>query len=73
VLEETNVSAETYEDDESQSIHNERVSRTIQQKALDIMKAKGITIGSEQERISLQIFPCMSSSIILPYIFILTI
>lgn len=57
------MSAETYEDDEGQSIHNERVSRTIWQKAIDVMKAKGITIGSEQERISLQIFPRVSRSI----------
>ena len=49
-----------HEDDEGQSIHNERVSRTIRQKAIDSMKAKGITISFEEERVALQIFPCVS-------------
>ncbi|KAF8960256.1 hypothetical protein BDZ97DRAFT_1666176, partial [Flammula alnicola] len=57
VLEEAEASLETEEDDEGQAVHNDRVAKTLHDKAIQIMAQKGIFLRSSEEKIALQIFP----------------
>jgi len=60
VIEEADVEEDEAENDEGQTIHNEKVARTLWGKAIFQMAAKGITIDSVEERVALQIFPKVS-------------
>ncbi|KAF9032378.1 hypothetical protein BJ165DRAFT_1357982 [Panaeolus papilionaceus] len=57
VNEEAVSTAEAFDDDEGQSVHNEHISRSIKAKATAIMRQKGITIDPHEEKIAQQIFP----------------
>ncbi|KAJ3500635.1 hypothetical protein NLJ89_g9707 [Agrocybe chaxingu] len=45
------------EDDEGQGMHNERIVKTLREKAIILMEKKGIYLDPDEERIALQIFP----------------
>lgn len=63
VLEEAEATLEGEDDDEGQTIHNERVSKTLRGKAIQIMERQGIFLEPYEEKIALQIFPRVSSVI----------
>ncbi|KDR68282.1 hypothetical protein GALMADRAFT_42456, partial [Galerina marginata CBS 339.88] len=61
IREEAEVSAEAAEDgDEGQAVHNERVVKTLREKAIVIMEGKGIRMDPREVKIALQIFPRVS-------------
>ncbi|KAF9524138.1 hypothetical protein CPB83DRAFT_727737, partial [Crepidotus variabilis] len=52
--------AEEEDDDDGQGVHNERVCRTLKDKAIIMMEAKGVFIDHDEEKMALQIFPRMA-------------
>ena len=60
VIEGADVEEDEADNDEGQTIHNEKVAKTLWEKAIFQMAAKGITIDSVEERVALQIFPKVS-------------
>ncbi|KAF5311813.1 hypothetical protein D9619_002319 [Psilocybe cf. subviscida] len=57
VLEEAEVDAEDDEEDEGQVVHNEKVAKTLKEKAIRLMAQKDIVIDPKEETIAQQIFP----------------
>lgn len=45
------------EQDEGQAVHNEKIAKTLKEKAIRFMAQKNINIDPEEEKITLQIFP----------------
>jgi hypothetical protein len=60
VIEEADVEEDEAENDEGQTVHNEKVAKTLREEAIFQMEANGITIDSVEERVALQIFPKVS-------------
>ncbi|KIJ90962.1 hypothetical protein K443DRAFT_126363 [Laccaria amethystina LaAM-08-1] len=61
VIEEADVEEDEAENDEGQRVHNEKVAKTLQEKAMFQMADNGITIDSVEERVALQNFPKVAS------------
>ena len=60
VIEEADEEEDEAENDEGQMVHNEKVAKTLREKAIYQMAANGIIIDSVEERVALQIFPKVS-------------
>lgn len=61
VEEEADASLEADEDDEGQAVHNDRVAKTIREKAIHFMEEqKQVYLDPHEEKIALQIFPRVS-------------
>ncbi|KAF8958350.1 hypothetical protein BDZ97DRAFT_1668665 [Flammula alnicola] len=59
--EEADASIEEVEDDEGQAVHNDRVAKTIREKAIEYMETdKGIVLDPREVKMALQIFPRVS-------------
>ncbi len=54
---EEDAAGEITEIDEGQGVHNDRVAKTIREKAIQIMEKKGIYIDRAEDKMALQIFP----------------
>lgn len=59
--EEDAAGSEITEIDEGQGLHNDRVARTLREKAIEIMERKGIHMDQAEDKIALQIFPRVST------------
>jgi hypothetical protein len=46
--------------DEGQGAHNEHVVKTLRERAIEMMEAKGIYIDADEKKMALQIFPRVS-------------
>lgn len=46
--------------DEGQGAHNEKVTRTVRERAIAVMREKGVMLDDDESRIALQIFPRVS-------------
>ncbi|EDR12558.1 uncharacterized protein LACBIDRAFT_323892 [Laccaria bicolor S238N-H82] len=57
VIEEADVEEDEAENDEGRIVHNEKVAKTLREKAIQQMEANGIIIDSGEEKVALQIFP----------------
>ncbi|TFK36770.1 hypothetical protein BDQ12DRAFT_699551 [Crucibulum laeve] len=57
IQEEVDASLEEDEGDEGQAIHNDKVAKTICEKAIQYMADKGVLMDSDEAKIALQIFP----------------
>lgn len=57
VLEEAAIEDDEDEVDEGQGAHNEKVARTLKDKAIRLMAQRGIEIGSDEEKTAQLIFP----------------
>ena len=60
VIEEADVEQDEAENDEGQTVYNEKVAKTLREKAIQQMAANGIIIDSGEEKVALQIFPKVS-------------
>jgi hypothetical protein len=57
VEEEAAVSADAEVGDNGQSVHDDVVVKTLQGRAIQIMKDQGVVIEKEDEKMALQLFP----------------
>ncbi|KAI0246221.1 hypothetical protein BJV78DRAFT_1277267 [Lactifluus subvellereus] len=60
IEEEAAVSADAEEGDNGQIAHDNSVVKTLQGRAIQIMKDQGIVIENEDKKIALQLFPCVA-------------
>ena len=60
VIEEADIEEDEAENDEGQTVHNEKVAKTLGEKAIQQMAANGIIIDSGEEKVAFQIFPKVS-------------
>lgn len=60
VKEEAQASIDADDDDEGQVVHNDRVAKTLREKAIQFMEGRGVYLDQNEEKIALQIFPWVS-------------
>ena len=60
VIEVADVEEDEAENDEGQTVHNEKVANTLREKPIQQTAANGIIIDSREEKVALQIFPKVS-------------
>lgn len=60
VNEEADATIEEIEEDEGQTVHNERVAKSVQQKAIQFMQTQNVYLDAGEVEEALQIFPRVS-------------